>query len=100
MTKVTYPNGVTLQYDETIKIGDIISAYQAGYHKVVEIQEREGSTPFIHYVRVANQNWMPAESKKFSCDASYCIHAQDTLVREILVRQKQLDSLKSFLNSI
>ena len=31
MTDVTYPNGVVLQYDETLKEGDIITAYYSGF---------------------------------------------------------------------
>jgi hypothetical protein len=93
MTTIKYPNGVTIQYDETIKVGDIIIAYHKGFHKVTKITPREmdisiykrcmnctdysqHASPFITYVQIAKTDGSPAPQRINTCDASYCQHAK------------------------
>lgn len=65
------------EFDRDLKVGDIITAYHAGYHKVTGIERRfdyQGKefNSIIHYVRVANGQGKRARSSKKRCDASFC----------------------------
>jgi hypothetical protein len=100
MISITYPNGYVGTYDETIKVGDIISAYLTGYHKVTKIEERGGEVPLFYYQMVADKNGKPKNSKENYCDAAYCRHAKETLIEEVAKKIKELEQLNSFLHTL
>ena len=52
MEKVTYPSGLVLEWDDTLQVGELITAYDAGYFILAGFDYREGSTPLAHYVQV------------------------------------------------
>ena len=55
-----------------IKVGDIITAYHKGFHRVTEIQKRHGTTPLIYYYKVLDSNYNKCKPKKNCCDAYWC----------------------------
>lgn len=59
-----------------IKVGDIITAYHKGYHRVDEIKPRENPpTPnnfLVYYTKVANNNGKPSRKSKNCCHIDYC----------------------------
>lgn len=84
-------------FDKDLKVGDIITAYHKGYHKVVQVERRfvskedrlcgetlpTGSeyTSLIHYQQYAKENGeviKPTKTIK-SCDSAYCRLASDSL---------------------
>lgn len=73
MEKVTYPNGVVLEWDETLQVGELITAYHSGYHILTGFDYREGQTPLILYVTVlrADGTKVKKPSTARTCDASY-----------------------------
>lgn len=98
MISVTYPNGVTLAYDETLKVGDIITAYNKGYHKLEEIKERNDSTPLFFYSLFAKEDGtIRTNPKKIinSCDASHCRRASEIIDAEIQESENKLASLQN-----
>lgn len=101
------------EFDQDIKVGDIITAYHKGYHRVVEVKRRfhnpnvpsydrfyysDVETPdhvemnsLITYVKVLTDDFKVAPRKKAQCDASYCriVHVEK-LVAERDRRIKEL----------
>lgn len=100
MTKIVTSNGVELHYDDTIKVGDIITTYFAGFHKVTKITPRDGNTPLICFVRVADENGISRKSKEQCCDISYCRHARSMVSDRIAQKQHEISSLTLFLASL
>ena len=77
--QITYSNSVVLEYDDTIMVGQLISAYHKGYHVVTRIEFREqddqpgkAASPILHYVKVLDDAGKPSKALKNSCDASFC----------------------------
>lgn len=98
MISVTYPNGVTLMYDETLKVGDIITTYHKGYHKLEEIEKRGNATPLFFYSLFAKEDGsIRTQPKKImkSCDASYCRRASEVIDGEIQEAENRLASLQN-----
>ncbi len=102
MTTITYAGGVKLDFDETIKVGDIITAYQSGYHKVTDITPRyqkngDVMIPLFTYCLVAKANGTVAKGKVItkSCDASYCRRATDALEKTIAEKKAEVARLES-----
>jgi hypothetical protein len=67
MVTVVSPNGVSLEWDDTLEVGQLITGYHVGYHILERIEYRNRSTPLFHYVRVDGRN-----KYRNSCDASFC----------------------------
>ena len=95
-------------------IGDIITAYTAGYHRVLEITPRYISqemidkysiykdakpgdefSPHIKYEVVFNSKFKKvAKSKQSGCDAAYCALVTPERVDEMI---KPMEDLKQFV---
>lgn len=103
MKSIRYPNGVVLTYDDTIEVGDIVTAYQKGWHRVIEIRPRKDSTPIIVYQRLMDSTGKLVSSKVFlECDASYCQKWDENFIDEHFANQVQhfietKDALKALL---
>ena len=63
------------------KVGDIITAYHKGYHRITLIEDRQQSntgrykgtdSPLIHYTCILDSNGQPSKARKNECDALYC----------------------------
>lgn len=77
---------------EGIQVGDLITAYHSGYHRLTKIERRcytqydidnfsvykdkqvgEEYKPLFHYEQVLTADYKKTKKKKaMSCDASYC----------------------------
>jgi hypothetical protein len=99
MIHITHTNGVKSQYDETFKSGDLITAYQKGYHEFVSYTDRgPNMTPLVHYRKRFNFNGKPCNSKKIiSCDAAYCRRATDHIQSSIEQKDNEIDLLTQVL---
>lgn len=96
MTTITCKNGVILHWDETIKVGDIITTYNKGYWELVAIEPRVGTTPLFHYKKSLKPDGTPTTGKAIEkCDASYCRKAQETIEIEIDKALKLLINLRA-----
>lgn len=102
MTTIKHENGVELTYDETINVGDIVTTYHSGYHKITEITPRcgiDGSprVPLFTYVLVARADGTLAKRKSItkSCDASFCRHFKESLEKTIAEKKAELVCLES-----
>ena len=97
MTKVICANGVVLQFDEMIKIGDIITCYYSGYHKVVEIIPRDSNTPLMEFKLIMTASGKKKQNQKpRSCDASYCRLASESIPDIIKEHEDIICALKQF----
>lgn len=97
MTTVVYKNGFVSDYDETIKVGDVIRAYNSGFHRVTKIESRPHSTPLISYTKICKEDGSKSSALKSSCDASYCRHAIGYVNSLIEDHEKAIKSLRDFI---
>lgn len=72
--------------EHNIEVGDIISAYHAGFHRVTEVQKR-GADPETHndlvvYTKLLDGNMKPCRKTKNCCDAAYCIKIDPEWINE------------------
>lgn len=74
MTKVQYPSGLVLEWDDTITVGELIAAHDSGYHVLTRIEFREEETPLFHYVMVVREDGTRVKKPGVTrvCDAVYC----------------------------
>lgn len=73
MKTIICSNGVRLTYDETLKCGDIITAYHKGIHQITSIQSRDGQAPLFNYRTIMTDSFKKTNKKTIkTCDASYC----------------------------
>lgn len=100
MKTITYPNGATSTYNDDIQVGDIVTTYNAGYHRVTLIVDRPNATPLFHYTKMYNDDGSVAKKFKNTCDASYVRLAQDTLEKNIKESQEKTKALESILRDI
>lgn len=96
--------------ESKFKIGDLITAYHAGIHKIIKIERRfykdendiplmyrdqrkpgDEYSPLIWYKKVLQENGeLSKDTKEKVCDASYCKYATD-LIRK---KEQELNKLK------
>jgi hypothetical protein len=96
MTNVTYPNGIVLQYDETLKEGDAITTYYSGFYILTRIEERLNQTPLFHFTQLAKENGtiVKKSKKEKTCDASYCRRVTDSIDTIIAFAVEKVTLLK------
>lgn len=97
MKSVQYSNGVTLSWDDNIKVGDIITTYHSGFHKLEEIHERINSTPLFEYSLFAKANGTLKTGKNKilkACCSSYCRLAKPTIKLDIVKLRDQIADLE------
>lgn len=99
MITFTYPNGYSVDYDETIKVGDLITAYNEGYHRVTKVEDRPGKPPLIDYVKVCKIDGSYSKKLKGHCCATYCRHAYQSIVDEIKHHDEAIKTLQFLIVS-
>ena len=79
--EVKCPSGYIGKYEDSFKPGDIITTYQAGYHRFIKYEYRgKKEVPLIHYSRIADRFGKPCKSKTVHiCDAAYCRFAEEDI---------------------
>lgn len=97
MITFTYPNGYTSEYDETIKVGDLITCYNEGYHRVTQIEDRPGKPPCYHYIKVCKFDGSYSKKLKGHCDASYCRHAGSHIKQSVSNHFDTIKALQTLL---
>ena len=74
-----------IEYD--FQIGDIITAYHNGFHRIVKIIDRshENSAPLIVYRRILNSDGKSTGNvkKNDQCDAGFCQKIDIEFVRKL-----------------
>jgi hypothetical protein len=90
-----------------IEIGDIITAYHAGYHRVMAIGAKGvgASNKMITYERVLDKTGKKAGVRLQHCDSSYCVKltpaiANDIIAKEMLVVHTLSVNLKELLGIV
>ena len=64
----------TIQIGEiTWKVGDVMTAYMPGIHRLIKIEPRGDQSPLFYYERILNSNMKPQKASA-CCDAAYCRH--------------------------
>jgi len=81
----TFPNGITLTWDDTIQVGDLVTAYEKGYHIVTAIHHREYNPPLIYYKRVVSDSGKDVKSggKPLVCCISYASKVTREMVNKV-----------------
>lgn len=91
--------GYTVLYDETFQPGDLIIAYRKGYHEFIKYEDRGKTTaPLIYYKTIYNFNGKKCNSKTIhTCDAAYCRHAKDHIIKSIQDKETEIGLLKDII---
>lgn len=99
MITIKCRNGVELEYDETLKQGDLITTYFKGYFSFVKFTNRGNhTTPLASFVRFADTNGKLYKTKKvYVCDASYCRNATIQVKAEIEKNRKTIAALEKLI---
>lgn len=102
------------EWDKSIEVGDIITAYHDGYHRLDKIELRfyaandifvkrgeakvgEEYSPLFHYTKVMSSNGKKFRNgQKNCCDASYCKLAYVAIHETIMDMKKQITALEKF----
>ena len=73
MEKVVHENGVVLEWDDTLTPGELITAYDGGFHILTGFQFRERQTPLANHVMVVKADGTKVKKPGVTrtCDASY-----------------------------
>lgn len=89
MEKVTYPSGLVLEWDDTLQPGELITAYDNGFHVLTGFEFREGSTPIASYVLVVRPDGSRVKKPGVTrtCDAA----AVRRVTREAIERLYQAE---------
>lgn len=101
-----------------MKVGDIITAYHKGYHRLDRIERRfltqeyvnrygvykvnktgDELSPLFHYTQIADSKLNPKKGSK-CCDALFCKLAKTSIDEEILSLTEQIEKLKEFKKTI
>ena len=89
-----------VQEIDGFKVGDIVTAYSDGYHRITKIFKR---TPeqgdfigmeiraYVHYQPLLFANGKESHKKEAGCDISFCKHALLAIDEEI----KNLESIRN-----
>jgi len=90
-----------------IDIGDIITAYHAGYHRVLSVGAKGvgASNRLVTYERILDKNGKKAGGKPQHCDSGYCVKltpmlANDIIAKEMLVVHTLSANLKELLGIV
>lgn len=68
-----------------LKVGDVIAAYQAGYHVVIEIEPRSENSDLIHYKRLLDKHGKKYKTKQvLVCDVAWCSKVTTEMVEKII----------------
>lgn len=118
---ITYSNGVHLEWDESISVGELITTYYSGYWILEGIEfgptapperynikivarsnEIYDSVPVFHMVQVLNDHGEPTKKNRKCCAASYCrrisnARAEAEYEESIIAAKKKLQALREFL---
>jgi len=83
MRTYTRLNGYSCEYDDTLKIGDLITSQcNKGFHRLVNIKDRfyDDQVPFFTFVKVYDEYGKPVKSKReYQCDSAYCRRAKESI---------------------
>lgn len=92
MKNVTHSNGIVLSYDDTIKVGDLVTGYHKGFHEVKEIVHRGPDvTPLIRYICKFNAKGVKSKGVENCCDASYCKKVSNQIDNIISEKIKEVE---------
>lgn len=61
-------------WDETLTVGELVTAYEKGYHVIVKIEPRAEYAPLVYYRRVVSEAGSLIKTKTpatLCCDAAY-----------------------------
>lgn len=99
MKTIKHPNGYVGIYDDKLKPGDLITAYEKGYHEFIKYENRgENTAPLIYYKKVYNFNGRKCNSKTIlTCDAVYCRQAREYILKSIRDKETEIEFLKDII---
>lgn len=87
-------NSSNMNEYEGMKVGDLVTGYHKGYHRLLVIEHRKSFKPLFHYRCEFNASGKKMNSKQMRCcDAGFCRPAADSVEEAINTTQKKLDNL-------
>ena len=81
-----------------VKVGDIITAYHKGYHRVTNFEDFQynigGNVKLVHYEKVANEDGKPSRKLKKRCSIDYCKVVDPKFIKDQFVQELENARLK------
>lgn len=72
MVETHLPNGIPGSWDDTLEPGELVTAWEKGYHILLRMEHREGTTPRAFYKRVVSATGKKVkDGAELSCDAAF-----------------------------
>ena len=91
-----------MRNDKGLKVGDVVTAYEKGYHAVVSIEPRTHGggrnkihSPMIGYKKVLNSRGEPVSSNVIKyCDVHYCTKMTKEVIEKIITNEQTIFETK------
>ena len=119
MAFIEYSDGLISRWDETITVGELITAYNDGYHILTRIEFRERPvmanpdivahshpeyerTPLFHYVKVLKGDGTPSKRITSQCSAAHCQRvtkeqAKEAMLKAIKAEEQKFQAILKYL---
>lgn len=92
MRTYTSAHGYSCDYDDTLKVGDLISSpYYKGFYRLVDIKDRfaRDQVPLFTFVKVYDEYGKPINNRReYQCVSVYCRRAKES-IPSLIARYKQ-----------
>jgi hypothetical protein len=75
---------MSLTFDTNIKVGDLITAYEKGFHRVTGLSEHAQYGTMVEYKRVLSDKGTISKGSIRTCNGSYCKKMDVIAVEEYL----------------
>lgn len=88
-----------ISYDRSLKVGDIVFAYQKGIHRIISFEERVKYPPLVHLEAILDSKYNPAKKVKSICDISWCKKIDKRKFIDSLenTHKSQIENLEAYL---
>jgi hypothetical protein len=89
-----------MRNDKGLKVGDITTAYEKGYHVVISVEPRSHgrdkiASPTIGYKKVLNSRGEPVPSTVVKyCDVHYCTKITNEVIEKIITNEQTIFETK------
>ncbi len=87
-----------MNIETKFKVGDVITAYHKGIHRITSIEPRKGTTPLIYYKKMFTYDGAKAPATKNCCDEGFCLLLTPARVNEwIRTKEREISQLQSLI---
>ena len=93
-------NGFSLSYDETLKVGDLITSSYKGIHRIRKItfDTKLASIGYVEFEKVLTDDYLPSRKVVNGCDISWCRRVDKAFIEELRLKfQESIARLEALM---